>query len=448
MKIMRRNWMESQDLMTMIEVDPSTIKIKDDLPRVRNDLGEVEKLLESFNRYGQLQPIVVNRDMELIAGGRRLAACLLGGRKALIVYKDTMDPLIMREMELEENLQRKSLTPAEELMAIDEIHKLKQSKYGESVSGRQGGWTVEKTAELVGRTRTSILDDLKLADALKQFPDLSSCSTKSEIRKAVKGMEKLVQRMSAVSEYEKKIEGKTTRLYSVECADAFDHMLRQTTKSIDLLLTDPLYGIDIDEIAIGAGGVTGGFSGSGIKYSDTKDEAIKQYKVLAKESFRFCKDNSHAFVFTSPSNFGAAKHLFSEAGWLCSDRPLIWIKNESGQNNNPSMWFSAAYEIILFARKPAARLVIEGKPDWIQMQPVLPSEKMHQAQKPLSLLKELISRTTLPGSISYDPFMGSGSSIIAGLDMKLFPIGCDIAQESYSTTMFRLIEWQKANNTI
>lgn len=431
--------------LTMIEVDPGTVVIKDELPRVRTDLGEIEKLLASFERYGQLQPIVVNRNMELIAGGRRLAACLLGNRKALIAFNDTLDPLIMREMELEENLQRKALTPAEELMAIDEIHKLKQSLHGESVSGRDGGWTMEKTAEIVGRSKQSISDDLKLAEAIKQFPSLKECSTKSEIRKAVKGMDKLVKRMEAVSQYEKKIEGRTNKLFSVECCDAYEHMKRQTTDSIDLLLTDPIYGINIDEVAIGIGGETGGLSTAGYKYKDTPEEAIRQYKALAAESTRFCKSTAHAFVFTSPTNFCALRDFFRACGWLCSDRPLIWIKNESGQNNNPERWFSSAYEIMLFARRPDSRLIVEGKPDWIQMQPVPPSERMHQAQKPIPLLRELITRTTLPGSFLYDPFMGSGSSIVAGLEMKLFPVGCDIAEESYATTLHRLSEWEKVN---
>jgi len=436
--------MEYQDL-TMIEVDPNIIKVKEELPRIRTELGEVEKLLASFERYGQLQPIVVNRNMELIAGGRRLAACILGNRKALIAFNDTIDPLRMRELELEENLQRKALTPAEELLAIDEIHKLKQKLHGESTSGREGGWTIQKTAEIVGRSKQSISDDLQLAEAIKQFPSLKECTTKSEIRKAVKGMTKLVERMEAVSQYEKKIERRTNKLFSVECCDAYEHMKRQTTNSVDLLLTDPIYGINIDKIAMGIGGETGGLSTAGYKYEDTPEEAIRQYKALASESARFCKTTAHAIVFTSPTNFCFLRDAFRTAGWLCSDRPFIWIKNESGQNNNPDYWFSAAYEIALFARRPDSRLVEEGKPDWMQVPPVLPSERMHQAQKPVPLLKELIARTTLPGSILYDPFMGSGSSIIAGLDMKMFPIGCDIAEESYATTLHRLSEWEKVN---
>lgn len=432
--------------LRMIEVDATNVIIKDELPRVREDLGELEKLLASLNKFGQLQPIVVNRNMELIAGGRRLAACLLGGRKALIRFDDTLDPLDMREKELEENVQRKSLTPAEELLAVEEIHKIKQSQYGESRSGREGGWTAEMTATVMGKTRTAVLDDLKLADFLHQFPALKDCSTKSEIRKAAKGMERLSGMLDAVKGFEEKIASNTTKRFSIQEADAFEHMKHQTGSSIDLLLTDPLYGINIDENAIGIGGNTGGLSTAGFKYEDSPEDAIKQYRALAQESFRFCKSTSHALVFTSPTNFCALRDLFRQAGWICSDRPFIWIKNETGQNNNPTSWFSSAYEILLFARRENANLVIEGKADWIQVSPVNPSERLHQAQKPIPLLKELISRTTLPGSITYDPFMGSGSSIIAGLEMKMFPIGCDIAAESYATTLARVMEWTKLHD--
>jgi ParB/RepB/Spo0J family partition protein len=430
----------------MIEIDPTNIIVKDELPRVREDLGEVQKLLESLNKYGQLQPIVINRKMELIAGGRRLAACLLGGRKILARYEDKQDSLIMREIELEENIQRKALSPAEELMAVEEIHKMRQAQYGESCSGKAGmGWTTEMTAALVGRTRASISDDLKLADFLHQFPSLKECSTKSEIRKAAKGMERLSGMIDAVKTFEEKIASNTSKRFSIQQADAFEHMLHQTSKSIDLLLTDPLYGINIDENAMGIGGQTGGLSTAGFKYEDSPNEAIKQYRALAQESFRFCKDNAHAFVFTSPTNFCALRDLFRQAGWICSDRPIIWIKNETGQNNNPAYWFSAAYEILLFARRQNSNLVIEGRSDWLQYQPVTSSERLHQAQKPIPLLKELIGRTTFPGSIIYDPFMGSGSSIIAGLEMKMFPIGCDIAPESYATALSRVMEWEKLN---
>jgi site-specific DNA-methyltransferase (adenine-specific) len=234
----------------------------------------------------------------------------------------------------------------------------------------------------------------------------------------------------------------TNNLYNVYQADALEDMKTIPDKSVDLLLTDPLYGISIDEVAMSIGHKSGGLPTTGFNYKDSKEDALLHYSVLAKESFRFCTEASHAFVFTSPTNFCALRDLFREAGWLCSDRPIIWIKNETGQNNNPDKWFSSTYEILLFARRQSSRLVVEAKGDWIQTPPVWGEQKMHQAQKPLVLLKELIQRTTLPGQSLYDPFMGSGSSIIAALEMKIFARGCDIAEESFATTMYRIREWE------
>ena len=67
--------------MEVLELMPTDIKVKDGLERFRKDLGEVNKLAESIKKYGQLQPIVITRNYELVCGGRRIAACLLSGMK-------------------------------------------------------------------------------------------------------------------------------------------------------------------------------------------------------------------------------------------------------------------------------------------------------------------------------------------------------------------------------
>jgi ParB/RepB/Spo0J family partition protein len=167
-----------------IVVSPLTIKVKDGLPRLRKELGKIKDLVESFVKFGQLQPIVCNRQMELIAGGRRLVACIEASMDVKVVFADTVDPIIMREMELEENIQRKALTAAEEIMAISELHNLKRLIHGETVQGTGGGWTIEQTADTIGKTRTSVIGDLALAKALEDFPVLAECKTKSDIKRA------------------------------------------------------------------------------------------------------------------------------------------------------------------------------------------------------------------------------------------------------------------------
>lgn len=418
-------------------VDPALIKVSDERPRQRKELGEIAKMVESIRQYGQIQPIVVNRNMELIAGGRRLAACLMGGLQAVICFSDEVDPIKLRELELEENLQRKNLSPSEECLAISDLVDLKQKIYGKPTQGREGGFTLDAAADLIGKTRGTIIEAMQLAEAVKMFPNLSQAKTKNEIKSAMKGLQRVSDNMSALTKYEETI--KSTDKFILVNRDALTHMKGMPEASVDLLFTDPPYGIDIDKIAMSTGGHTGGdLTTTGIKYDDSAENALPLYQELATESFRFCKSTAHALVFCGPSHFWTIKNMFNAAGWICSERPVIWIKRAGGQNNNPDAWFSSSYEMLLFARKVDSKLVLFGRPDWIQCDIVLPSERIHQAEKPLPLLKELISRTTMTGGYMYDPFFGSGAIIEAGITMKLFALGCELSIEVYANALARM----------
>ena len=428
----------------METVNPVLIKVRDELPRIRKELGKINELAMSIEKFGQMQPVVVNREMELIAGGRRLAACLILQRDVKICFVDEVEPLRMREMELEENLQRKNLTPAEEVLAVAELHQLKVNLYGEAKPGtKEEGrqeWTQQQTADLLGKSRTSVIEDLLLAEAVKNFPSLSTAKTKSEIKSAVKGLERVSKNIDALAKYEETI--KQTKEFVLVNRDAVSHMVGIPDQSVDLVLTDPPYGIDIFEQAITTGGETGGeLTTTGVKYEDTEESAKLLLSVLATQSYRFTKPTGHFYSFCAPSHFWWYLEELRRVGWIVRERPIVWIKRESGQNNQPSMWPSSAYEFIIFARKHDSKLAIEGRIDWIQCDPVLPSVRIHQAEKPVSLIKELLSRTCYPGACVYDPFAGSGAIIEAACDMKMLAIGCEKAVESYAGMLARMTKW-------
>ena len=146
-------------------VKATDIKVREDLPRVRKEMGKIKELANSFAKFGQMQPCLVTREMHLIAGGRRLAACIEAGIDVKIVYSDTVDAITIKEMELEENIQRKALTPAEEIMAVNELHELKQKIHGAAVQGsdKKVGWRLDDTAETIGKTRASVIESISLA---------------------------------------------------------------------------------------------------------------------------------------------------------------------------------------------------------------------------------------------------------------------------------------------
>ena len=425
------------DEKSIFEIDPLEVRVNKELPRQRKDLGEINKMIESIRKFGQLQPIVINRDNELIAGGRRLAACMMGGFKARVCYKDTVDPLAMREMELEENIQRKALTPSEEVLAVAELVELKQKIYGVKSPNKEGGFSHSDAAEILGKSRTSVVEDIQLAEAIRMFPVLSECKTKSEIKKAVKGMERAKTQIEALSSYEETI--KKFDEFILVNRDAVNYLAGIGAGTVDLFFSDPPYGIDIHDLAMTMGGETGGnVTTTNTDYDDSEDYAKKLLEIFAVESFRITKNTGHALLFCAPSHFTWLSEQMKKAGWLVAPRPVVWIKRESGQNNQPEKWFSAAYEFILFARKQESALVLHGKPDWIQCDPVLPSERTHQAEKPVALCKELIARTSLPGQYMLDPCMGSGALIEAGFQMKLLCLGCEKDIASYASAVSRM----------
>jgi DNA modification methylase len=275
---------------------------------------------------------------------------------------------------------------------------------------------------------------------IERFPELRDAPTKHAIRKAAKGLESLDARMKATDIYQKIVNATNTRAH-VECGNAITHMEKMEDNSVDVLLTDPPYGIDIDKNALSTGKITGGLNVVGFKYEDSQELAFSLYEILAEESARFVTPVGHAYVFVAPENFQHCRKIFMSAGWMVYIKPLIWHKmGVYHQTNAPSMWPASSYEMIMFCRKPDSRLVLEGKIDVLSFPPVNSGKRLHQAEKPVDLGKELLSRTCLPGQVMYDPFMGSGAFIAAGLDMKLIVYGCDILQESYSATLQRLAE--------
>lgn len=82
--------------------------------RRREELGDIEGLARSIERYGLIHPIVIDERHTLIAGGRRLeAAKRLGWDKIEGRIFTDLSEDEKREIELEENLRRKDLTPYE-----------------------------------------------------------------------------------------------------------------------------------------------------------------------------------------------------------------------------------------------------------------------------------------------------------------------------------------------
>ncbi len=107
------------------------IIIKD---RVRTDIGDLKPLMESMRKHGQLNPVTLSRENELIAGHRRtLAARELGWKfiDAHIVERATEVEKL--QLELEENVHRKDFSPEELLAGYRRLDKLLHPSVGKRI---------------------------------------------------------------------------------------------------------------------------------------------------------------------------------------------------------------------------------------------------------------------------------------------------------------------------
>jgi ParB-like chromosome segregation protein Spo0J len=90
--------------------------------RRREDLGDVQELAGSIDRYGLLEPIVVDDHLQLVAGERRLRAVeQLGWTRIPAQRYGALTRAQRLELEFEENERRKALTEYERSKRVAEL---------------------------------------------------------------------------------------------------------------------------------------------------------------------------------------------------------------------------------------------------------------------------------------------------------------------------------------
>jgi ParB family transcriptional regulator, chromosome partitioning protein len=110
----------SPALLGVIE-DIEIGKIKQSLPSYRFIHTEIDELVQSINKKGLLQPIVVRAKgeyYEIVAGNRRYKACTALGWRKIVCHIAELDDKEAFEVSLIENIQRKNLEPIEQAHAF------------------------------------------------------------------------------------------------------------------------------------------------------------------------------------------------------------------------------------------------------------------------------------------------------------------------------------------
>jgi site-specific DNA-methyltransferase (adenine-specific) len=213
---------------------------------------------------------------------------------------------------------------------------------------------------------------------------------------------------------------------SVLIGDCREVLKSIPNESIDMILTDPPFGINYKS------GKWHGHYIRGRHRVIPKDispiEGDDKIIDFFAEAHRLLKPTGAIYVFGSWRTSDKWKQLI-EHHFILRNK-LVWVKN----NHTMGSWvhqYRNKYEEILFADKGAHQLRgPKSHSDVLMFNRVRDSKRFHPAEKPVDLLEHLIKESSDEGSLILDPFAGSGSTLVAAKNLNRRFIGVEI-QEPY-----------------
>ena len=399
--------------------------------RFRREMGELETLAADMRSTGQITAITVRKTSEddrlegfeepwmLVAGGRRYGAALINGWPDIdALTMDELPPLERAIMELHENLHRKELTWDEEVELKAEIHKRRLAANPEHKQ--------YQTAQELKETPKTISMDLRLAAELEANPELKNAGSKKAAMRQVE-MGKHLDRLAAQSERGMQTAVKLrSRLHT---ADAIDWLRKIPDATVDMLYSDPPWGIDyFTQGQKDNRGVveSGSMRKSGLSHYDDSAEATQNLMENAiPEMIRVCKPTGWIVLHCGYDAYRDWEKVFVEAKLKAEPLPWIWHRPNS---NNPSRFperhAQNVYEYLLVINRGEARL-LRPCTNLLTYDAEYGS-RIHAMQKPIDLCKDIISRFTFPGHLVVDPFFGSGALLAAAAATQRNFLGCEL----------------------
>lgn len=406
--------------------------------RYREDMGDIEELAAGIAEKGLIQPMCVNSELRLLAGGRRHAACtLLKLVDVPVLIREGTDEVDAREIELMENIHRKEMTWQEQAKLTARIHSLYKEK--------DPNWNQTKTAQLIEQNKMNVSRALMLDAGLKVLPSLAECKTADEATKVIKKAEadaivaELAKRQQATiqtvsqnvnaSEKEKGLAA-TLKLANLnyKIGDTFAGMASlKTDGNVDFIECDPPYGVDLGTIADRSE------RGEVVRNRDSSYHEIprEEYPAfldkLAKETYRIAGKNSWMVFWFAFEWYDEVLSSLVDAGWKVDKVPAMWYK-ANGRTPRPDILLARAYEPFFIARKGQPTIIRQGRTNVFLRSP--DEKKYHPAQRPVALMEDLMNTLMDEGRGKVVvPFAGSGATLRAAYKLGHEVVGWDSNDE-------------------
>jgi len=213
-------------------------------------------------------------------------------------------------------------------------------------------------------------------------------------------------------------------LNKVHNADCLEFMKEMPNKSVDLVLTDPPYGIDFIP-------PNKKWSGESNDFEIIENDGGEiDYKFLINELERIA---FKVIIFGAENFYSELPH---SGRWICWDKRPSHVTNEMAGSafelawSNQTEGFYKMYRVIHGGVVNDDSLIGNNQ------------KRFHTTQKPVKLFSQIISDYSEEGDTILDPFLGSGTTAVACKQLKRNYIGIEIS-EKYCEIARRRLEQEQ-----
>ena len=331
---------------------------------------QIMKLRSSLREFGFINPVIIDREYNIIAGhGRILAAKEEGIEEVPCVFVDYLTPAQKKAYILADNRMAMDAGWDEELLRV-EIEALQAAAFDVGLTG----FDEKDIAELFAGEDDDAQDDDFYVDEEMQKPPVTKSGDVWLL-----GNHRLIC-------------GDSTK------AETYEVLMGG--KKANLVVTDPPYNVNYE-----------GSAGK-IQNDSMNEEAFEKFLFDAYTQMNAAMaDDASIYVFHSDSHGLAFRKAFEDAGFYLSGC-CIWKKQSLVLGRSPYQW---QHEPCLYGWKK------KGKHQWYsdrKQTTIWEFDKPkkngdHPTMKPIPLIAYPIKNSSMSNCIVLDPFGGSGSTLIA-----------------------------------
>lgn len=356
---------------------------------------QITKLRSSLREFGFINPVIIDRDFNVIAGhGRLLAAKEENITEVPCVFVDYLT-----------EAQKKAYIIADNRMAMD------------------AGWDEELLRVEIEALQGEDFDVLLTGFDEKELSDLFKDGSDSEAKDDDFDLTAALEKAAFVERGDIWTVGRH-RLMCGDATNADDVAALMDGKKANLILTDPPYGVSFKSS-----------SGLTIQNDSMKDEDFYNFLLSA---FKCMADHLEkggaAYVFHADTEGLNFRRAFVDAGFHLAGC-CIWVKDSLVLGRSDYQW---QHEPVLYG------FMQNGKHPWFsdRKQTTIwnfakPKRNAnHPTSKPLDLLGYPIGNSTQENAIVIDTFGGSGSTLMACEQMNRVCCTMEL-DEKYASVILR-----------